>query len=194
MLRSSLSQANQLNLFLMDVEKRAWRIAVVSVNNPEDAADITQDSMLALVEKYGNRPADEWPPLFWRIHNNRIKDHLRRGNVRRRWQSFIGNSPEEPDENPLEQLYHHNNGPMQLLGADVAASDAYAAIHLLPTRQREAFCLRIWEGLDVKQTAAAMGCSSGSVKTHLFRALEALRQRLGAHLDALPDALPGARQ
>ena len=73
MWQNGLSQANQLNLFLMDVEKRAWRIAVVSVNNPDDAADITQDAMLALVEKYGDRSAQEWPPLFWRILNNKIK-------------------------------------------------------------------------------------------------------------------------
>lgn len=188
MLRGGLSQANQLNLFLMDVEKRAWRIAVAAINNPDDAADITQDSMLALVEKYGSRPANEWAPLFWRIHNNRIKDHLRRSNVRRRWQAFIGKAEEEPTDNPLEQLCPDHNGPMQLLGAEVAASEAYAAINQLPTRQREAFCLRVWEGLNVAQTSQAMGCSSGSVKTHLHRALETLRQQLGAHLNALPEA------
>lgn len=187
MLTGGLSQANQLNLFLMDVEKRAWRIAVVAVNHPDDAADITQDSMLALVEKYGSRPANEWTPLFWRIHYNRIKDHLRRSNVRRKWQSFIGNKTEDGEENALEQLCNHDIGPLQLLGAEVAAGEAYQAINALPNRQREAFCLRIWEGLDVKQTAAAMGCSGGSVKTHLHRALDNLRQSLGAHFDALSD-------
>ncbi len=187
MLRGGLSQANQLNLFLMDVEKRAWRIAVAAVNNPDDAADITQDSMLALVDKYGSRPASDWAPLFWRIHNNRIKDHLRRSNVRRRWQALIGKNEDPSSDDPLEQLSQHNDGPMRLLGAEVAANEAYAAINQLPRRQREAFCLRVWEGLDVAQTAAAMGCSGGSVKTHLHRALEFLRHQLGAHLEALPD-------
>lgn len=186
MWQTGLSQANKLNLFLMDVEKRAWRIAMVSVNSPDDAADITQDAMLALVEKYGDRPADDWPPLFWRILNNKIKDFLRRSNVRRRWQAIIGRSSEDQD-NPLEQLAQDHCDPLQLLGSDLAASDAYQAIHALPNRQREAFCLRIWEGLDVKQTALAMGCSAGSVKTHLHRALESLRQTLGAHLDSLND-------
>lgn len=190
MLRGQLSPANQLNLFLADVEKRAWRIAVVAVNNPDDAADITQDSMLSLVEKYSHKPPTEWPPLFWRIHNNRIKDHLRRSKVRNRWQSFIGSPSEENDANPLEQLSRHDIGPLELLGAEIASKDAYTAIQQLPARQREAFCLRVWEGMDVKHTALAMGCSAGSVKTHLHRALENLRQQLGQHLEALPEGVP----
>lgn len=189
MLRGELSRANQLNLFLADVEKRAWRVAVVAVNNPDDAADITQDSMLALVEKYSAKPVTEWPPLFWRIHYNRIKDHLRRSKVRNRWQSLIGHNSEDQDANPLEQLCRHDIGPLELLGAEVASQDAYNAIQQLPTRQREAFCLRVWEGMDVKHTAIAMGCSAGSVKTHLHRALENLRQQLGEHLEALPEGV-----
>lgn len=187
MWQNGLSQANQLNLFLMDVEKRAWRIAVVSVNNPDDAADITQDAMLALVEKYGDRSAQEWPPLFWRILNNKIKDFQRRSTVRRRWNAIVGKSADDEDDNALEQLSQDHTGPLELLGAQVAATDAYQAIHSLPPRQREAFCFRVWEGLDVKQTALAMGCSAGSVKTHLHRALESLRQTLGAHLDSLSE-------
>ncbi len=53
-----------------------------------------------------------------------------------------------------------------------------AALARLPVRQREAFQLRVWEGLSVDDAALAMSCSAGSVKTHLFRAMQALKGEL----------------
>lgn len=70
--------------------------------------------------------------------------------------------------------------PSARLQDSQAYADIVAALRNLPTRQREAFILRIMEGLDVAETAAAMGCSDGSVKTHLSRAMHALRGQLEA--------------
>ena len=53
-------------------------------------------------------------------------------------------------------------------------------IQELPARQREAFLMRYWEEMDVAETAAAMGCSEGSVKTHCFRAIQTLSKALKA--------------
>lgn len=54
------------------------------------------------------------------------------------------------------------------------------AVQLLPARQREAFLMRYWEEMDVAETATAMGCSEGSVKTHCSRAVQALSKTLKA--------------
>ena len=171
-----------IEAFLREVETRAFRIALMNVRDRDEALDIVQDSMIRLVRRYSRRPSEEWRPLFYRILQNRIRDSQRRRTVRRRVLSFFGGTEgeDEPDpllaapapsgENPLEQLVAHD--AMQALEQ---------ALLMLPARQREAFTLRNFEGLDVAQTAAAMSCTEGSVKTHYSRAVHRLRKLLGEH-------------
>jgi RNA polymerase sigma-70 factor (ECF subfamily) len=71
--------------------------------------------------------------------------------------------------------------PAEELQNSEAMESLENAIHELPQRQREAFMLRTFEGLDVAGTAVAMGCSEGSVKTHYSRAIHSLREQLGEY-------------
>ena len=148
------------------------------------ALDIVQDSMMKLAEKYSDHPAEEYPMLFQRILQNTIRDFYRRQKVRSIWTtllSALGASRENENEDfdPLETLEvapesqsietpHRQLERSQLVGL------IEEGVQKLPPRQREAFLLRYWEELDVAQTAAVMGCSEGSVKTHCFRASNAL--------------------
>jgi RNA polymerase sigma-70 factor (ECF subfamily) len=135
--------------------------------------------MLQLARRYSDRPGEEWRPLFYRILGNRIRDFQRRRAVRSRVLAFIPWTREEEDAgDPVQLAPDPAPGPVaQLEGAETGAA-LQTAIGLLPTRQREAFLLRNLEGMDVAETAAAMGCSEGSVKTHYSRALRHLRDQL----------------
>ncbi len=177
----SLDQVRTLNRFLVSVEKRAFRIARIAVRHDDDALDIVQDAMLQLARRYAQRPADEWRPLFYRILQNRIRDCQRRRMVRARFLSWLPGWKADEDDaaDPYEAAPDSRPLPQDLLATDQAMAKLEQALTELPGRQQQAFMLRNFEGLDVAQTAAAMGCSEGSVKTHYSRAVHTLRERLG---------------
>jgi RNA polymerase sigma-70 factor (ECF subfamily) len=143
--------------------------------------------MMKLAEKYGDRPPEEFPMLFQRILQNGIRDHYRRTKVRSTWTTlFSAMSPKDEEEfDPLESMEVENTSKLantphgQMEQADTLAI-IEAEIRKLPPRQREAFLMRYWEDMDVAETAAAMGCSEGSVKTHCSRATHALSSVLKA--------------
>lgn len=158
-----------------------------AVHNEETALDIVQDSMMKLAEKYGDRPADELPMLFQRIIQNTIRDHYRRSKVRSLWVSLFSafSSGEEDERDPLETLEvesesYSQNTPEKQLQQSQVLEIIENEIKLLPARQREAFLMRYWEDMDVAETASAMGCSEGSVKTHCSRATHTLAAALKA--------------
>ncbi len=150
--------------------------------------DIVQDAMLKLAEKYGAKPAEELPMLFQRILQNTIRDFYRRSKVRSLWVTlFSALSPgrEDEDADPLETLESADaskarGGPEDQLGQSQVIEVIEKELQRLPPRQRQAFLLRYWEEMDVAETAAVMGCSQGSVKTHCSRATHALAAALRA--------------
>jgi RNA polymerase sigma-70 factor (ECF subfamily) len=171
-----------LNQFLASVELKAFKIAQSALRHEHDALDAVQDAMLQLTRAYADRPAEEWRPLFYRILENRIRDMQRRRTVRARVMAWLPAHRDEEDEeafDPITQAPSEELAPPRRLELDEAMTALEKALHDLPNRQRQAFLLRNLEGMDVAQVAAAMGCSEGSVKTHHFRAVKALRARLG---------------
>lgn len=171
-----------LDRFLAGVERRAYVMAEVATRNPDEALDLVQDAMLAFVASYGKKPEAEWAPLFHRVLQNRIRDWGRRRTVRSRWQVWLKGSDDQPDADPVQQAPDPaGRTPEELLALDDAGDQLLTALAELPLRQQQAFMLRTWEGLDVADTARAMGCSAGSVKTHLSRAMSNLRDKLKGH-------------
>ena len=179
-----LATPNELSDFLASVERRAYKHALFAVRDQHAALDIVQDAMLRLAEKYAARPAEELPLLFQRILQNAIRDYFRRQKVRSFWVSPLAalksSDGDDDDSDPLETLLIGDDSkfPGGAPAAALEQSQVLAliekALEALPPRQRQAFLLRYWEELDVAQTAAAMGCSEGSVKTHCSRATHAI--------------------
>jgi RNA polymerase sigma-70 factor (ECF subfamily) len=162
-----------LDGFLASVERRAFRVAELALGHREDALDAVQEAMIKLV-RYRLRPAADWPPLFWSILRRQLTDRHRRNAVKRRVMVFLGRG-----ESEREDLYELQPDPHEDPARRLVDSKSWQALgqalRTLPRRQRECFLLRELQGLNVAETAQAMGCSDGSVKTHLSRAMSALR-------------------
>ena len=177
-----LASRSELSAFLAGVERRAFKQAVFAVRDEEAALDIVQDAMLRLSERYGDRAAAEFAPLFQRILQNAIRDWYRRQKVRSLWVTLLSSlapgRDESDDRDPLETLQeagdsNREEGPQDKLERSQVIEIIEQEVARLPARQREAFLMRYWEELDVAETAVAMGCSEGSVKTHCSRATHA---------------------
>lgn len=181
-LAATTPDSRALETFLATIERKAFKIARLGLRNDDDALDAVQDAMLSLVRSYAARPADEWKPLFYRILDNRVRDLQRRRTVRGRviaWLPFSAGTDADDDHDPIDAAPSQEPAIVDKLQMDEAIGVLEERIAALPARQRQAFLLRNFEGLDVAATATAMGCSEGSVKTHYFRALQSLRAQLG---------------
>jgi RNA polymerase sigma-70 factor (ECF subfamily) len=172
--------------FLASVEKRGYRLALAQLGEPEDALDAVQDAMFTLVRKYATRAEPEWSPLFWTILRSRITDQQRRRAFRNRFRAWFGagfgGDRDDHGSDPLETVVGAEAEPSVVLEQRGALVAVEAAVRALPDRQQQAFMLRVYEGLDVAEAARTMGCSEGSVKTHLSRAMSALRAVLEEHV------------
>ncbi len=176
----------ELSDFLVSVERRAYKQAIYAVRKNEAALDIVQDAMIKLSEKYGDKPANELPLLFQRILQNTIHDFFRREKVRNTWVSLFSSimpDNDEPDRLDLLENYvaeDNVESSADKIERQQTLHEIDTEIQKLPTRQREAFLMRYWHEMDVAETAIAMGCSEGSVKTHCSRAVHALARALKA--------------
>lgn len=185
-----MASRQEIDEFLASVERRAFKQAAYAVRDDHTALDIVQDSMLRLVKSYSERPVAELAPLFQRILKNVITDHFRRQKIRNLWTTLLsalnpGSDDESGERDILEVIGSDEVQWQQQSAADqIERSQTMTIIEneikKLPKRQREAFMMRYWEDMDVAETAAAMGCSQGSVKTHCSRANRSLAKALAA--------------
>jgi RNA polymerase sigma-70 factor (ECF subfamily) len=184
-----MASRKELSDFLESIERRAFKQAVYATRDDDSALDIVQDAMFKLAEKYADKPVAELPLLFQRILQNVIHDHFRRQKVRNLWTTLLSSlqpgDDGDPDRDPLDSLEIEGDSRTAESAAQAVERDQIlraidTEIQKLPNRQREAFVMRYWQEMDVAETAIAMGCSEGSVKTHCSRATHTLAAALKA--------------
>jgi RNA polymerase sigma-70 factor (ECF subfamily) len=165
-----------MEAFLIDIEKRAYHMAVFATGSHTDALDLLQDSMIKLVTNYQDKPANEWKPLFYKILQNKIRDWHRHQKVKNLLFFWKSDEVDEwpPTELELGKLYT----PEKDLCKVQQQSAALKHLKELSPKQQQCFLLRSWEGLSVAETADIMQCSQGSIKTHYFRAVSKLRKMM----------------
>lgn len=152
---------------------RVYAVAYRLSGNREDALDIAQE---ALFKAY--RKADSWSPtgsfVAWllRLTANLALDQLRRQKRRPtdRWED--GYTGETLETGALEGVTER-----AVRGAEIDERIT-AALSTLSPSQRTAFVMRHYEGHALSDIAPVLGCTVGSVKVHLFRALRKLRVEL----------------
>ena len=171
--------------FLCYIEQRAFHYIRTSVGNIEDTHDIVQESMYKLVQKYAGKSPAEWKPLLYRIMSSKVTDFHRRRAIR---EKFIFKTPvrvpvEEDylQSQALDAIARDSEAPLPSLERELRVDKLIQSIRELSLRQQQAFMLRCWEGMSTRDTAIAMGCSEGSVKTHYSRAMIQLREQLEDH-------------
>ncbi len=181
--RAELSQRALLDQFFRETERRAYKMALISLKNVDEALDAVQDAMCNFVRSYSNKPQADWAKLFYCVLDSRLTDWHRRHCVRKR---FFGLLPQLDDGADMLEVVEDAQcfDPSVLLTGTEIGAAIEAALQKLPERQRQAFMLRLWEGFDVEQTAQIMRCSEGSVKTHLSRALSSMRLKLAHHSES----------
>lgn len=143
---------------------RLYRTAYLLLGDHGDAEDLVQSALAKTYASWGNvRELDAAPGYARTVLVNTASSWFRR----RSWRN----------ERPVEVLPQH---PDLVHSSDPAVRPAVlGALSTLPPRQRAVVVLRYYEDLDVRRTAAALGCSEGTVKSQTSEALAKLRVLLG---------------
>jgi RNA polymerase sigma-70 factor (ECF subfamily) len=159
---------------------RVVGIARSMVSDEEDAYDLAQEAFMRAYRSL-KRFRGDCAPLTWltRIMVNTCVDWQRRQKVRRGFMFLVGKR--ESDSPSIEETAvdaSWDADPTQVLEGSKIRGIVKKTLNELPVRQRAAFVLRHFEGLNTKEVAAALQCAEGTAKVHLHRATERLREAL----------------
>ena len=161
-------------------QKRTYRLVQRFVSNPEDASDLTQDAFIRAYQGLGDFKSQcQFYSWLYRITVNLCIDFLRK---KARSEVLLYDS-DESDDLPMANIPDpRSESPAKAVENKELRAHIRKAVRRLPPKQRQIFILRHWDGLSLKDIAAAVGRSDGTVKAHLLHAHRNLRRHLSGYL------------
>jgi len=155
---------------------RVFRFILASVRNPESAENLTQDCFIRAYKARDQfRGVSSVSTWLMQIAANLVRDHEGSGRSRF-WRRVLRRDVESSDLS--EWVSDGRTSPESMAAAKEQVDAVWSAARQLPERQRTVFLLRFVEDMDLLEIAAVTGMKEGTVKTHLFRALQSVRKEL----------------
>ncbi len=156
-------------------QHKVYAIAYRMTRSREDSLDITQEVFLRAHRSIGQwRPLRKFRHWLYRIATNMTIDVLRK---RQRRAGVIVDGEDFSMDRGIAAP-SSGRGPVGRITLEERGGQIGKAIERLPERQRAVIVLRYYEDMSIKEIAAVVGCTEGTVKTHLFRATGKLRDLL----------------
>ena len=156
---------------------KVFRFLLASLREKDIAETLTQDCFFKAYQAR-ERFREECSIETWlmQIAVNLVRDYSRNRRLQfwRRTQLAA-----KPVENLQDWFSDSRHSPEATALLKEKIQEVWSAADMLPERQRTVFLLRFVEDMDLLEIAAATGMKEGTVKTHLFRALQSVRERTG---------------
>lgn len=182
--RARANDPGAVDQLIRRYQKKVYSIAYqMSGSDPEDARDCAQEALIQVFRNLGRfEGRSRFSTWLYRVVVNTCLDARRR---QRRWlQMIFTRRSDQRDEADADALL--DNLPAPEDGTDPAGNvsgeelkrDVTEALRRLSEKQRTVFQLKVFQEMSIPEIAAATGMAEGTVKSHLFRATQSVRDQL----------------
>ena len=169
--------AEEFDAIVRRHQRRVHRFLLMLLRDPEEADNLTQECFLRAYQNLssfrGDSSLETW---LLRIAANLARDHARNRKASF-WKRLLGLGNEE-ENGAATQLPAEGASPEQVLLAREEVRVVWEVANQLSQQQRAVFLLRFVEEMELNEIASALGLQLGSVKTHLFRAVQTVRSKM----------------
>ena len=163
---------NAFEKLVTEYEKAVYAIAQRMTGNPEDAADMTQETFIKAYNSLSSFRGDsKFSVWLYRIANNVCLDFLR--SKSRRPTVSLSAEDDDGEETQLD-IADESQSPELLLESSLTRDAVRRGLDSLPPDYKQILLLREIQGLSYEEIAAALGIESGTVKSRIFRARKRL--------------------